>query len=112
MEKPVATSFDRALRAMEEMADRERRRNNVVIYNLKEGGNNEADKDSVSVLLNSILDCQLNVIKLFCLGPKSHKDRPLLIGLECEESKTKVLAAAPKLRNSIHSIPECLYLSR
>ena len=52
MEKPVATSIDPALRAMEEMADRERRRNNVVIYNLKEGGNYEADKDSVSVLLN------------------------------------------------------------
>ena len=47
-----------------------------------------------------ILDCQLNVITLFRLGPKSHKDRPLLIGFECEESKTKVLAAAPKLRSS------------
>ena len=100
MEKPIAQSIDPALRAMEEIADRERRRNNVVIYNLKEGGNYEADKDSVSVLLNSILDCQLNVIKLFHLGPKSHKDRPLLIGFECKESKTKVLAAAPKLKSS------------
>ena len=102
MEKPIAQSIDPALRAMEEIADRERRRNNVVIYryNLKEGGNYEADKDSVSVLLNSILDCQLNVIKLFCLGPKSHKDRPLLIGFECKESKTKVLAAVPKLKSS------------
>ena len=98
--KPVTTSIDPTLRAMEEMADRERRKNNVVIYNLKEGGNHEADKDSVSVLLNSILDCQLNVTKLFRLGPKSHKDRPLLIGFECEEFKTKVLAAAPKLRSS------------
>ena len=100
MEKPVTTSIDPTLRAMEEMADRERRKNNVVIYNLKEGGNHEADKDSVSVLLNSILDCQLNVTKLFRLGSKSHKDRPLLIGFECEEFKTKVLAAAPKLRSS------------
>ena len=58
MEKPIVQSIDPALRAMEEIADRERRRNNVVICNLKEGGNYEADKDSVSVLLNLILDCQ------------------------------------------------------
>ena len=98
MEKPIATSIEPTLRAMEEMADRERRRNNVIVYNLKEGGSYEADRDSASVLLNSILDTQfINVIKLFRLGPKSHRDRPLLIGFE---TKTKVLIAAPKLRSS------------
>ena len=89
-----------ALRAIEEIADWERRKNNIIVYNLLEGVNRDADKDSASVSLNSILEQEVNISKLFHLGRKTGKNRPLLIGLDCEETKIHALAAAPRLRSS------------
>ena len=85
----------------DEITERERRKNNIVVYNLKEGSNRQADKDSATVLLNSILDFEVNITKLFRLGQATNnKNRPLLIGLESEEIKFQILAAAPRLRTS------------
>ena len=53
------------------------------------------------MLLNSILDFEVNITKLFRLGQATNnKNRPLLIGLESEEIKFQILAAAPRLRTS------------
>jgi len=89
-----------ALRAIEEIADREHRKNNIIVYNLLEGANRDADRDSASVLLNSILEHEVNITKLFRLGRKNSKNRPLLIGLDSEDTKMQVLAVAPRLRLS------------
>ena len=90
------------MRAIEEIADRERRKNNVIVY----GVNRDADKDSASVLLNSILEREANITKIFRLGQKTGKNRPLLIVLDCEETKVHVLAAAPPLRSSSQFPPD------
>ena len=78
-------AFSAAIKAIEEIADREHRKSNIIVCNLLEGENKEADKDSASVLLNYILEQQVNITKVFCLGCKTGKNRPLLIGLDCEQ---------------------------
>ena len=88
------------MKAIREIADKEHRKNNIIVYNLIEGENREADKDSASVLLNHILEQQVNITKVFRLGRKMGRNRPLLIGLDCEETKLHTLAAAPRLRSS------------
>ena len=97
---------------IEEIADRECRKSNIIVCNLLEGENKEADKDSASVLLNYILEQQVNITKVFCLGRKTGKNRPLLIGLDCEETKLYTLATAPRLRSStqfpnVYISPDC-----
>jgi len=52
----VRDASSAAMKAIEEIADRERRKNNIIVYNLIEGETKEADKDSALVLLNYILD--------------------------------------------------------
>jgi len=42
----VRDASSAAMKAIEEIADRERRKNNIIVYNLIEGENKEADKDS------------------------------------------------------------------
>jgi len=80
----VCDASSAAMKAIEEIADREHRKNNIIVYNLIEGENKEADKDCAFVLLNYILEQQVNIAKVFRLGQKTGKNHPLLIGLDCE----------------------------
>jgi len=102
----VCDASSAAIKAIEEIADRECRKNNIIVYNLLEGENKEA---SALVLLNYILEQQVNITKVFHLGRKMGKNRSLLIG---EETKLQTLAAAPCLRSStqfpnVYVLPDC-----
>ena len=72
----------------EELAERERKKNNVVVYNLPEESNPTAEKDQFVKMCKEATDLDVNVQKLFRLGKKSdNKARPLLICLESEGEK-------------------------
>ena len=72
------------------------------MYNLKEGANQQADKDSATVLLHPLLKC---FTKLFQLGQASNVwIQPILIGLEVKwQIKSRVLAAAPTSKSIYHN---------
>jgi len=50
----VSTASSAALRAIKEIADQEYRKNNIIVHNLLEGANRDADRDSASVLYSTL----------------------------------------------------------
>jgi len=93
---PVST-----FKVADEIADRDRRKRNVIVYNLSEESNRAADKAKFIEVCKAITDNVISVVKLFCLGRKvDNKYRPLLVGLDSETDKQSILSAAPRLRSS------------
>ena len=85
----------------DEIAERDRRKRNVIVYNLSEQANQAADKIKFTEVCKSISDNDLSIVKLFHLGRKSdNKHRPLLVELGSEIDKQSLLSAAPRLRLS------------
>ena len=85
----------------DEIAERDRRKRNVIIYNLPEQANRAGDKTKFTEVCKSIIDRDIDVVKLFRLGRKiDNKYRPLLVGLSSEADKQNLLSAAPHLRSS------------
>jgi len=92
---------------MNKTAAWKRIKNNVVVYNLKEGANQQADKDSAIVLLHSLLECDINFTKLFRQGrPSNNRVRLLLI---VKKSSLEFLLL-PYTLDYLSSFPECIYL--
>ena len=89
-----------AVSIADELADRERRKNNLIVYNLAEGSNSDADKSQFVDLCKAIFDSNIQVTKTVRLGKKSDgKNRPLLVGLEDPSHKAEILSRAPSLRH-------------
>lgn len=82
-----------------EIADRERRKNNLIVYNLKETSpfNRVAEMDAFTNLCRSAFSLDVKITKVLQLGKKlDDKIRPLLIGLDSEDT---ILSNSPHLRS-------------
>ena len=61
-------SPDNTVDTIEEFAERERRKCNIIVFNLKESTTADADKDSFIDLCHTALKLKVKVIKFFSLG--------------------------------------------
>ena len=72
----------------EELAERDRKKNIVIVHNLAECSNPTTEKDNFIKLCKEATDLDVRVQKCFRLGQKiDGKVRPLLICLESEDNK-------------------------
>ena len=89
-----------AVGAVEEFSERERRKCNVIVFNLKESTTADADKDSFIELCRTGLKLEVMVTKFFRLGKAApDKIRPLLITTATVDSKLSILKSAYQLRS-------------
>ena len=66
-----------------EMADRERRKQNIVVYNFPESADRKADIVTFQALCTTVFKLDTNICKAICLDPKNtNKQRPLLLIVE------------------------------
>ena len=88
-----AGSSNNALDIVDEMVDRERRKNNIVVYNLQESTDQNTDIQSFKTLSNTVFKLDLDVVNTIRLGPKApNKDRLLLLTVEDIEDKAHMLS--------------------
>ena len=81
------------------MADRERRRKNLIIYNFPKNSDHQADKAKFLELSKPVFNLDLNITKIIRLGKRNdEKRRPLLVGLDSDAAKIEVLSQSGKLR--------------
>ena len=86
--------------AIEEFSEREHRKCNVIVFNLKESTTADADKDSFIELCRTGLKLEVMVTKFFRLGKAApDKIRPLLITTATVDSKLSILKSAHHLRS-------------
>ena len=70
------------------MADREKRKYNIIVYNFPEASDNQSDKDLFADFCSSVSKHKGNINKILRLGKKvPNKHRPLLLGFEHYEDK-------------------------
>ena len=80
-------------RIVDELADRERRKKNVVMYDLPEAKDRVADKLSVSALLKTVYDLETPINRVVRLGGRvENKHRPLLVCFESADDKASVVS--------------------
>ena len=95
----VNTATAPTLGILDELADRERRRKNLIAYNFPENGDSPVDKTKFQELSTTVFNLDLSITKVYRLGKrKDDKPRPLLIGLESETEKAEILSQSGKLR--------------
>lgn len=91
-----------ATNIVKELEDKERRKNNLIFYNVPEPPTPswKADSDFVVNLCKATYDFEIQVVKAFRLGKKTtNKCRPLLIRLNDDELKSKILTKSYLLRS-------------
>ena len=59
-----------ALSIADELADRERRKNNIIVYNFPEASDHQSDKDSFVNFSTSVFNCNVNIKKMLRLGKR------------------------------------------
>ena len=102
----------------EELAERDRKKNNIVVYNFPEDSTEMAEKDNFTKMCKEATDLDINVLKFLRLGRKSdNRARPLLISLTSEGEKITLLSRAPKLRfheqyRNVYIAPDMTKLQR
>ena len=90
-----------AFGVVDEIADRERRKRNIIVYNLPKKPDRAADKGKFTEMCKESTDAELKITKLFRLGKRvENKHCPLLVGLETDEDRACLLSVAPRLRLS------------
>ena len=83
---------------LDELADRDRRRKNLIIYNFPENSDHQADKAKFLELSKLVFNLDLNITKIIRLGKRNdEKRRPLLVGLDSDAAKIEVLSQSGKL---------------
>ena len=83
----------------DELSERERKKNNIIVYNLPEAPEKSSEEQSFADLCKHIVEVDLNIQKIFRIGRKdSNRIRPLLVCFTSEETKLSVLSSAPRLR--------------
>ena len=113
-----STSPGSALDIVDELADRDCRKYNIVVYNFTEVNDRKADIESFKTLSNSVFKLDIGILKAVRLGPKiSNKQRPLLLTLEDIDDKIYLLAHSHFLRkneqyNEIYIAPDRTKLER
>jgi len=87
-----AGSSSNVLDFVDEMAERDRRKSNIVVYNFAELTDRNADIESFKALSNTVFKLDLDAAKAIRLGPKvPNKYRPLLLTIEDVDDKTYML---------------------
>ena len=96
---PPASS---ATNIVDELADRDRRKKNVIIYNLPEPAPDDGgDSDTFATMCSSVYNCSCAITKSVRLGKKViNKHRPLLLSLENEVDKLLLLSRSYLLRQN------------
>ena len=94
---------ENAVDAIEKFSEREHRKCNIIVFNLKESTTADADKDSFIELCRTGLKLEVMVTKFFRLGKVApDKIRPLLITTATVDSKLNILKSAYQLRSIDH----------
>ena len=87
---------------VQELEDKERRKKNVLFFNISEpdASNLEADCNYVSKLCKDTFDLDVKILEAFRLGKKvPSKCRPLLVQFERENVKAKILGKSYLLKS-------------
>ena len=93
-------------------ADRENRKNNLIIYKLPESNNHSNAKTNVAKLCKTAFDIDVGITKSMRLGKKSEdKIRPLLICLDSQQNAVYITSYASYLRhheeyNNVYIAPD------
>ena len=93
-----------AANVVQELEDKERRKKNVLFFNIPEpdASNSEADHKYVSKLCKDTFDLDVKISKAFHLGKKVlNKCRPLLVQFEKENTKAKILGKSCLLKSTV-----------
>jgi len=104
-----ASSSNNVLDFVDEMTERDQRKNNIVVYNFAEL---TADIELFKALSNTVFKLDLDVAKAIRLGLKvPNKHRPLLLTIEDVDDKTYMLSHSHFLKrheqfNSIYIVPD------
>ena len=101
--RPSSTSASAASSAahsiIDELADRDRRKKNIIIYNLPEATDHAADKVSFLALCKTVFNLDVLVTRVIRLGKRQeNKHRPLLVCFAHEDDKTTVISRSNLLR--------------
>ena len=97
-----STSSSVAANVVQELGDKERRKNNVLFFNIPEpdASNSEADHNYASKLCKDTFDLDVIILKAFRLGKKvPNKCRPLLVQFDNENAKAKILGKSYLLKS-------------
>ena len=89
-----STSSFVAANVVQELGDKERHKNTVLLFNIPEpdASNSEADRNYASKLCKDTFDLDVTILKAFRLGKKvPNKCRPLLVQFDNENAKAKIL---------------------
>jgi len=80
------------------LSECERKKNNIIVYNLPEAPKQSSEEQSFADLCKHIVKVDLKIQKIFRIGRKdSNRIRPLLVCFTSEETKLTVLSSAPRL---------------
>jgi len=111
LQSPAGTVLNTTASSIaDELADRERRKNNLIIYNLPEKSDREADKKLFAELCKTTFSEEFAVSKILRLGKKNdNKNRPLLVVLKHETDKSFLLSNSARLRQ--HDSSKTVYFS-
>ena len=111
---PTAPGMTNSLDIVDEMADRDRRRCNLVVYNFGESDDRKKDIESFQGLCKDVFKLDVKITKAVRLGPKiPNKQRPLLLTLENIDDKNYLLSHSHFLRKSeIYIAPDRTKLER
>lgn len=94
----------------DELADRERRKNNLIIYNLPEKSDREDDKKLFVELCKTVYSEEFAVNKILRMGRRiENKHRPLLVVFKHETDKSFLLTNSARLRK--HDVYKTVYFS-
>lgn len=103
------SSTTTVLSIADELADRERRKNNLIIFNLPETSDQSKDIAFFNELCQPVFAITVKITKSLRLGKKvENKNRPLLISLENQNNTLYITSRAAYLRR--HAKYENIYI--
>ena len=95
----ASTASSTAHNIIDELADRDKRKKNIIVYNLPEPSDRAANKVSFLALYKTVFDQDASVIRATRLGRRlENKHRPLLVCFEHEDDKITVISRSNLLR--------------
>jgi len=113
------TTARNAFDIVDEMSDRERRKQNMVVYNFPECADRKADIGAFQTLCTAVFKLDINICKAICLDSKNaNKQRPLLLTFEdMMDDKNYLLSHSHFLRrhdqySKVYIVPDRTRLER
>ena len=88
---------------VQQLEDKNCRKNNILFFNIPESetSNSGVDPGFVSKLCKDVYNLDIQILKAFHLGKKlANKSRPLLVQLESEDIKARILAKSYLLKST------------